>query len=253
MTNQIKNLYEEYRRIARCETVSFDACDTLIFARPGLDETLNEACRALGIPMNIERARAFCGAMVGAYTDRMVEALQREENLSGEEKRAAWKSVFLAAQGAPIQNEEELRGLENELAKFNYEWTAASDAADTLHAIRDSGRRIVVTSNFDNTLEDVLRGVGLTKLTDAILPSAEAGVEKPDPRIFDYSLKKVNARPETTIHIGDSAFDVISARAAGATGILLDHVMPGWSGDMGYMAPVVRIEKLSRLLKLLGI
>lgn len=253
MTSHKVNLDEEYRRIAECETVSFDACDTLIFSRPGMDETLNEACRALGIPMDIERARSFVGAVVGAYTDFMIEAIRRGEGLSGEEKRTAWKKAFLENEGAPVNDEEEFRKLEKELAKFQYQWTAAPDAPDTLRLIRSSGRKIIVTSNFDNTLEDVLRSVGLAELMDAILPSAEAGVEKPDPRIFDYSLKKVDSRPETTIHIGDSAFDVISAREAGATGALLEHAMPGWPGSMKYISPVVQIDSLSALLGIMGI
>ena len=48
-------------------------------------------------------------------------------------------------------------------------------------------------------------------------------VEKPDPRFFEIALTRSGARRESTIHVGDLyEVDVVGARAAGITPVLLD-------------------------------
>jgi FMN phosphatase YigB (HAD superfamily) len=66
--------------------------------------------------------------------------------------------------------------------------------------------------------------IGLTQWFDAVIDSCDEGVEKPDPRIFEIALARVNADRKTTIHVGDLyQVDVVGARAAGIRGVLLDE------------------------------
>ncbi len=58
------------------------------------------------------------------------------------------------------------------------------DVPDALRVLREAGHRVVVVSNWDVSLHDALRSAGLTELLDGAISSAEAGFEKPDPRIF---------------------------------------------------------------------
>ena len=56
-----------------------------------------------------------------------------------------------------------------------------------------------------------------------MLDSAEEGVEKPDPRIFELALERSGARREETLHVGDLYHvDVEGARAVGLRAVLLD-------------------------------
>ena len=60
-------------------------------------------------------------------------------------------------------------------------------------------------------------------IRDAILDSAEAGVEKPDPRLFQMGASLAGLLPSQCTYIGDIlAVDVRGARAAGMDAILLD-------------------------------
>jgi putative hydrolase of the HAD superfamily len=92
----------------------------------------------------------------------------------------------------------------------------------TLPRLRGSGRRLVVVSNWDVSLHEVLERVGLAGLLDGILTSAEVGARKPDAAIFARALAVAGASAGDAIHVGDSvAEDVAGARAAGIEPVLV--------------------------------
>lgn len=72
-----------------------------------------------------------------------------------------------------------------------------------LEALRER-YRLGVVSNFYGNLEAVCRGAGLASLFAALVDSHRVGAEKPDPAIFQAALATLNARPETTVLVGDS-------------------------------------------------
>ncbi len=99
---------------------------------------------------------------------------------------------------------------------------AFPDAAPSLMQLRRAGLRMVVVSNWDISLSDVLRGAGLTPLIDGVVTSAACRVAKPDPLPFRAALPILGLRPAEVVHVGDSVSeDVAGARAAGITPILL--------------------------------
>jgi putative hydrolase of the HAD superfamily len=107
-------------------------------------------------------------------------------------------------------------------------FAAFDDAAPALERWRAQGTLLVVVSNWDISLHDVLRTTGLQGLADAVITSAEVGHSKPDPAIFAAALERVGLRPEEAVHIGDSfEEDVLGARAAGIEGVLLARAGAG--------------------------
>ena len=99
---------------------------------------------------------------------------------------------------------------------------AYPDAAPALARYRTRGLRLVVVSNWDVSLHDVLGSVGLRPELDGILSAAEAGVRKPAPAIFDRALQLAGVEADAAIHVGDSLEeDVAGARAAGIEPVLI--------------------------------
>jgi putative hydrolase of the HAD superfamily len=83
---------------------------------------------------------------------------------------------------------------------------------------------LVVVSNANGTLRAHMHRLGLAERFDHVLDSADEGVEKPDPRLFEIALRRSGARKDTTIHVGDLYYvDVVGARSAGVRGVLLDE------------------------------
>lgn len=103
-------------------------------------------------------------------------------------------------------------------------------AAEGLAAIAATGIPIVIVSNADGTVAEVLTSTGLLQVgpgpgvpVRAIIDSGVVGVAKPDPAIFRHALDAAGATPERTLHVGDAYhYDVRGARAAGIRPVLYD-------------------------------
>ncbi|MDE6377571.1 MAG: HAD family hydrolase [Duncaniella sp.] len=75
-----------------------------------------------------------------------------------------------------------------------------------------------IVSNFYGNLRAVLADMGVAHLFSAITDSGEAGVRKPDPRIFLEALRRVDPSltPAETLVVGDSIDkDILPAHSAG--------------------------------------
>ncbi|MGH2956931.1 MAG: HAD family hydrolase [Solirubrobacterales bacterium] len=115
---------------------------------------------------------------------------------------------------------------------------AYPDAEPALRSLRERGLRLVVVSNWDCSLGEVLERCGLAQLTDGAVSSAEAGARKPDPAIFDPALELAGCRPAEALHVGDTPEeDLAAARAAGIRGLLIDRHQTGRSSDTPRVAP----------------
>ena len=101
-------------------------------------------------------------------------------------------------------------------------FSAFPDVRPALQSWRAAGVRLVVVSNWDVSLHGVLERLGIALLLEAILTSAQAGVRKPAPAIFEQALRLAGARAGDAVHVGDSLEeDVAGARAAGIEPILI--------------------------------
>lgn len=122
-------------------------------------------------------------------------------------------------------------------------WTELrDDVVPALERLAAAGVRMAVVSNSDGTVERKLAEAGIRRFFDAVIDSRLVGVEKPDPRIFEIALERTGAQRETTAHVGDLYHvDVVGARAAGITPILLDPA------DLRPDAGVARIRSLGEL------
>jgi putative hydrolase of the HAD superfamily len=84
------------------------------------------------------------------------------------------------------------------------------------------GVRIIVVSNWDVSLADVLERVGLAPLVDAVVTSAAVGAAKPAPAIFMHALALAGVAAERALHVGDSLDDdVRGAASCGIPAVLL--------------------------------
>jgi putative hydrolase of the HAD superfamily len=102
------------------------------------------------------------------------------------------------------------------------EFSAYPDAVPALRALRAAGCALVVVSNWDVSLHERLAETGLAPLVDATVASAELGVAKPEPAIFEHALAIAGVAPGRAWHVGDSVeADVEGATAAGLRPVLI--------------------------------
>jgi putative hydrolase of the HAD superfamily len=113
------------------------------------------------------------------------------------------------------------------------------DAVPALRTLRDRGLPVVVVSNWDCSLGDVLDRCGLSELISGAVSSAEAGARKPDPAIFRPALELAGCEASEALHVGDTAEeDRAGAQAANIRVLLIAR-----DGDQGDISSLTEIEE----------
>lgn len=108
-------------------------------------------------------------------------------------------------------------------------WRCFPFTQEVLVRLQKEGYALGLISNWDASCREVLRENGLNKLLDPIVVSWEAGVEKPDRRIFEHALSLCGEAPEECLYVGDNYYDDdVGAAAAGMACCILNP--PGMLG-----------------------
>jgi HAD superfamily hydrolase (TIGR01509 family) len=172
-----------------------------------------------GIEITEEQARNAMRAEMTYYLEHHAEGRDAASLADLRGRCAAVLGRALPGEAGMLSEEDLIEALLESLR-----FTPFPDAATTLGTLRASGIRAAAVSNWDCSLRDVLAGVGLAGMLDAVVTSAEVGAPKPDPRIFEAALAAVGCSPARAILVGDSLeIDVAGGRAAGIRSVLLDR------------------------------
>ena len=203
-------------------TLLIDAMGTLVTLADPVPALRAELSRRLGIELEAAPVRAALGAEVAYYRTHMQDGVD-EPSLAALRERCA--AVLAAALGPPAADAAPAVMTEVLLASLRF--VAFADAAPALRRVRAAGTRIVVVSNWDVSLLEVLEQTGLAPLLDAVVTSAAVGARKPDPAIFAAALALAGGPAVRAVHVGDSPTeDVAGARACGIRPVLLDRSPP---------------------------
>jgi putative hydrolase of the HAD superfamily len=92
--------------------------------------------------------------------------------------------------------------------------------------------------------------IGLRNDFDLIIVSEEAGFKKPDPRIFEMALRKLDLKPDECIYIGDHPSNDIEGAANIGMQTIWMKVNQPWKDDIK-VKPLYTIERLSALFELI--
>lgn len=110
----------------------------------------------------------------------------------------------------------------------------------------------VVTSRMTNTTLQGLDKFGLRECFSSIVTCDHTDKHKPDPEPVYIALRQLESKPEESIMVGDTKFDILCARNAGVTSVLV-----GWALTMnqedreGPLGPEHILEKAEDLFHLL--
>jgi len=163
-------------------------------------------------------------------------------------RRAAWSGALRAqdVDDAPLAEElAALFGEERRGCRAPY-----PDAEPILRALREEYRLALVTNGAPDLQREKLHASGLEYLFHAMIVSGEAGVGKPDPRIFALVLERIGVRPAEAVMVGDNpARDIAGAQRAGIRAVFVER--PGIRRQLGSVAPDARITGLHELRDIL--
>jgi putative hydrolase of the HAD superfamily len=194
--------------------VLLDALGTLV-ELPDPATALVEELAARGAKIRPSEAGWAIGAEIAFYRAHMHHARDLEA-LADLRRRCT--EVLREALPAHARGVDDLDGALLGALRFR----AFGEVPDTLRGWREQGLRLVVVSNWDVSLHEVLERTGLAPLVDGAISSAEHGASKPDPSIFAAGLRLAGADASDALYVGDSFdADVLGARAAGIEPVLV--------------------------------
>jgi len=95
-------------------------------------------------------------------------------------------------------------------------WEVRPGASELLQTLSQKHMTIGVLSNFDERLHKLLDNLELSKYFDFILTSQEIGYAKPNPKTFEYIMKRQKSDGNNMVHVGNSLkADVVGAINSG--------------------------------------
>lgn len=119
-------------------------------------------------------------------------------------------------------------------------------AIETLEYLENSYNLHLISNGFKEACESKLKHSNLSKYFKTIVISEIFGVNKPDPRIFEYALSNGQAQKESSIMIGDNIdADVRGALNAGMDAIFYNAIGADKPADVPHM--IVDLKELQHI------
>lgn len=125
----------------------------------------------------------------------------------------------------------------------------------TLRALRDMGIRMGVVSNTMTAagyIRKHFQAAGILEYFEVTVFSAEFGINKPAPSIFQYALDSMRVDAQQAWYVGDKPQrDVLGAHGVGMTAVLVDSAHVGHVNDGPEYVPDLRIRDIAALPEIL--
>lgn len=112
-----------------------------------------------------------------------------------------------------------------------------------LSMLKDAGYPLGLVSNRSLPMNDLVDELKLSQYFELILAAGEVGWFKPDPRLLSYAAEQLGVDPAASVYIGDNYHaDVLGARAAGMTPVLVDPRGIYQDADCTVISDVAELE-----------
>ena len=226
--------------------ILYDAGRTLVHPRPDAPEIWDFLGGQLGVDLARERAlpdvghffyRRFDQDGLGAYD-------------SDARARSFWTEYYV---GALIDAGVDLpRHLLSSAGDALYDWYQRpeqwqpyAEVKEVLSRAQARGLVQGIVSDWGTDLVPLLHAHDVTRHLDFVVASAAVGTAKPHPDIFHVALDRAGLRADEVIYVGDSYIsDVIGARAAGISPVLIDREGKAPSVDCPVITSLLELEPL---------
>jgi HAD superfamily hydrolase (TIGR01509 family) len=193
-------------------TVLFDVDGTLIDSNGAHAEAWALALNEHGRPVRLDEVRP----LIGMGGDKLLPAIAHlEESSSAGRAIAARKGELFAAALHRLRPTHGARALLEYLRSREVDLVVASSAGD-------------------REVRALLRQAGVADFFETHTTKDDASGSKPDPDIVHAAMARVRARPESTLMIGDTPYDIEAAARAGIPVVALrcggfwtDHDLAG--------------------------
>ena len=208
------------------KAIFFDWFNTLARYEPPREALHSKALRELGI--EVSPAEILPGVLEAdsyffeEHASSPVEKRKPEEQA---EVYTHYQRIVLAKAG--VKADQELLGKVMKRIGGLFEgitFALFDDVLATLKMLKQQDFTLGLLTNLAKDMGPICRKLSLEPYLDFVITSAEAGVDKPNPLIFQAALQRAGVDASETIYVGDQyKIDVVGARGVGINPILIDR------------------------------
>lgn len=221
------------------ETISFDVTGTLIEPFPSIGAIYAEILHTHGVYLSEPELEM---RFMSEFHKSRTIPLDAINETSDKER---WIEVVQGILGEEY-TEEIFNSLWEAMGKGN-RWKQKPRLLKTLQALKDQNFRMIIVSNWDARLLNILSDLGLDEHFERVFLSTQLGVEKPAEEVYQMVATELAVDPSTLLHIGNSpANDFKPAIRAGWNSLLLHNRIPY---GMEHGTVLGSIEQLPQVLK----
>lgn len=201
------------------DCVVCDVVGTLIEPKPSVAEAYGSAARRFGSSQSLEEVtRRFRAVYADVERRDHAGALTTNEQT----ERCRWREIV----GRVLDVADVDSCFELLFAHFAEpeSWRVFDDVEPFFQALKRSGKRIVLASNFDERLVRIAASLVPLHAADAIVISSAVGFRKPHHRFYDAVIEIAQCPSDRVLFIGDDCVnDLQPARACGMCAALIDR------------------------------
>lgn len=201
-------------RPRRFDAVLFDWDDTLCGAEPHRYAHARDTARRCGVELTMPE---------------VFDAFRR----AGDSTIGFWQSfadVLPAMLGIPEEHREAFVDSFRERETYR-RFQLFDDVLDTIDHLGRHNLRVGIISNNDDVAHHIER-LDVHHRFEIVVSPETFGIAKPEPGIFLRAMDRMGVAPERALYVGDSFDnDVVGARAAGLTPVLIDRFGINLSAD----------------------
>jgi putative hydrolase of the HAD superfamily len=210
--------HQQELTLSEVKAVFFDFGDTLVTLSPPKDARFMSAARSIGLELEIESVRRAYQIIDFHNKYSSVNTRDREEFYRGYNEKLC-----------------EVLGISSYLATLlpavavqfaDTRWELIGEAKEVVRRLHQRGLRLALVANWDASLAALAESLGVGQFFATVISSQEAGVEKPDPAIFRLAVERLglSGSSDGILYVGNEyRADVLGARAAGLTPVLIDR------------------------------
>lgn len=228
----------------RYSALLFDLGGTLAYRIVSQERMLRLLCEDQGLPLPVQpdwNAAAAAWRAFHASHALGCRTRQQEDDLLYREARLILEHLTGVSVPKAMVN-----ALLPGLSRAARWWGVYDDVAPVLDYTKVMGLQTGLISNWEPSLPDFCRDMGLAHAFPVIVSSMAEGIEKPSPRLFEIALERMGVAPQDAVYVGDDyRMDVVGARAAGLTPVLLDR------NDRFLTTDCLRIRRLDEIIDFL--
>jgi len=228
------------------KVVFFDVGNTLLRADPTVPEVFAATARRLGHNVTVRDVEPVMADVDAFYQSEYL----RDGDFWCVHERAVqiWLDMYtmMADYCGIVEGVPELTQAVYDAYLLPENWSTFPDVEACLKGLKRRGFSLGIISNWDATLEQLIRDLGMLPYFDEVISSAAVGCRKPQSAIFEIALERMGVRADEAVHVGDlPEADGEGAAGAGIRPVLIDR--KGVHGD----APYESVRMLTDLVSLL--